>query len=125
MKKKNIFFLLPVFIYGGAGQSIKRIILNLNKNKYKINVICLGRCDYKKELKKKSVKIYEINKKKLILSIGKIKQILQKNEKEEKILISNIHYTNVLSLLFFRKIKNLKIIVNERTAIKELDIYLT
>jgi len=123
MKKKNIFFLLPVFIYGGAGQSIKRIILNLNKNKYKINVICLGRCDYKKELKKKSVKIYEINKKKLILSIGKIKQILQKNEKEEKILISNIHYTNVLSLLFFRKIKNLKIIVNERTAIKELDIY--
>tara|TARA_Y100001970_G_C14132447_1_gene802456 strand:- start:205 stop:1290 length:1086 start_codon:yes stop_codon:yes gene_type:complete len=123
MGKKNIFFLLPVFIYGGAGQSIKRIITNLNKKKYKINVICLGKCAYKKELEKKSVKIYQINKKKLILSIGEIKKILEKNEDEKKILISNIHYTNVLSLLFFRKIKNLKIIVNERTAIKELDIY--
>ena len=123
MGKKNIFFLLPVFIYGGAGQSIKRIITSLNKSKYKINVICLGRCDYKNELKKKSVKIYEIKRKKLILSIGEIKKILEKNEDEEKILISNIHYTNVLSLLFFRNIKNLKIVVNERTAIKELDIY--
>ena len=56
-------------------------------------------------------------------AISSIRKILSKNSFNEKILISNIHYANVLSLIFFSKIENLKIIVNERTAIKELDIY--
>ena len=62
--KKNIFFLLPVFTYG-AGQSIKRIILDLNHKKYNKNIICLGKCQFKKELLKKKVKVYELNHKKL------------------------------------------------------------
>ena len=33
--KKDIFFLLPVFAYG-AGQSIKRIILELNNKKLRV-----------------------------------------------------------------------------------------
>ena len=52
-----------------------------------------------------------------------INKILSENKKKEKILISNIHYTNVLSLIFLSKIEKLKIIVTERTALKELDIY--
>ena len=120
--KKNIFFLLPVFTYG-AGQSIKRIILDLDYKKYNKSIICLGKCQFKKELLKKKVKVYELNHKKLIFAIWDIKKILKNNKINNKILISNIHYTNVLSLLFFSKIKELKIIVTERTAIKELDIY--
>jgi len=120
--KKNIFFLLPVFTYG-AGQSIKRIILNLDYNKYNKNIICLGKCKFKKELLNKKIKVYELNHTKLIFAIQDIKKILKDNKISKKILISNIHYTNVLSLLFFSKIKELKIIVTERTAIKELDIY--
>jgi glycosyltransferase involved in cell wall biosynthesis len=120
--KKNIFFLLPVFTYG-AGQSIKRIILDLDYKKYNRNIICLGKCQFKEDLLKKKVKIYELNHKKLIFAIWAIKKILQDNKINQKILVSNIHYTNVLSLLFFSKIKKLKIIVTERTAIKELNIY--
>ncbi len=120
--KKDIFFLLPVFTYG-AGQSIKRIIIGLDNKKYNKSIICLGKCQFKKELEKKSIKVYEINKNKLIFAISNIKNILLKNKSSRKILISNIHYTNVLSLIFFSKIKNLKIIVSERTPIKELSIY--
>jgi len=120
--KKDIFFLLPVFTYG-AGQSIKRIILELNDKKYNKNIICLGKCQFKKELKNKKIKIFELNYSKLIFAMSHIKKIINKSEYSHKILISNIHYTNVLSLLFLSKIKKLKIIVSERTAIKELDIY--
>ena len=120
--KKNIFFLLPVFTYG-AGQSIKRIILELDNQKYNKNIICLGKCQFKKELKKNNIKVFELNHKKLIFAMKDIKNILKRTENSQKILISNIHYTNVLSLVFLSKIKGLKIIVSERTAIKELDIY--
>ena len=120
--KKDIFFLLPVFAYG-AGQSIKRIILELNNQKYTKNIICLGKCQYKNELKKANIKVYELKNSKLIFAMKNINKILSENKKKEKILISNIHYTNVLSLIFLSKIEKLKIIVTERTALKELDIY--
>ena len=120
--KKDIFFLLPVFTYG-AGQSIKRIILELNNKKYIKNVICLGQCQYKSELKRANIKVYELKNSRLIFAMKNINKILSKNKKREKILISNIHYTNVLSLMFLSKIKKLKIIVTERTALKELEIY--
>ena len=53
--KKDIYFLLPVFTYG-AGQSIKRIVVGLDKQKYNKNIICLGKCQFKDELIKKGVK---------------------------------------------------------------------
>ena len=42
----------------------------------------------------------------------------------KNIFISNIHYSNVLSIIFLRNIKNLKIILFERTSLKELDIFI-
>ena len=120
--KKDIFFLLPVFTYG-AGQSIKRIILELNDKKYNKNIICLGKCQFKKELEVKKIKVIELNHQKLIFAMKEIKNILSKSKFNKKILISNIHYTNVLSLIFLKSVHNLKIVVSERTAIKELDIY--
>jgi glycosyltransferase involved in cell wall biosynthesis len=120
--KKNIFFLLPVFTYG-AGQSIKRIILELDSRKYSKSIICLGKCQYKDELKNRNIKIFELNYSKLIFAMKDIANILKKDEGIQKILISNIHYTNILSLVFLSKIEKLKIIITERTALKELDIY--
>jgi len=120
--KKDIFFLLPVFTYG-AGQSIKRIIIELDNKRYNKNIICLGKCQFKKELKKNKIRVFELNYNKLIFAMKDIKNILKRSVNTQKILISNIHYTNVLSLVFLSRIKGLKIIVSERTAIKELDIY--
>ena len=106
--KKDIFFLLPVFTYG-AGQSIKRIIIELDNKKYNKHIICLGKCQFKKELKIKKVKIFELNQSKLIFAMKDIKDILKRSESSQKILISNIHYTNVLSLMFLSRINGLKI----------------
>ena len=111
--KKEIFFLLPVFTYG-AGQSIKRIILNLDDKKYHKNIICLGKCQYKNELKNKKIKIFELNHSKLVFAMNDIKSILNKNKNINKILISNIHYTNILSLIFLSKIEKLLYLKEQR-----------
>ena len=37
----NLIFFLPTFIYGGAGNSIYRLCKNLDKRKYKIDIISL------------------------------------------------------------------------------------
>jgi glycosyltransferase involved in cell wall biosynthesis len=42
---------------------------------------------------------------------------------KKNIFISNIHYTNVLSLIFLRNLNNLKIVLVERTPLMELSIY--
>jgi glycosyltransferase involved in cell wall biosynthesis len=42
---------------------------------------------------------------------------------QKNIFVSNIHYTNILSLIFLRNLENLKIVLVERTPIMELSIY--
>ena len=62
---------------------------------------------------------------KLFFVFLKLKKILNEQSKDFKknIFISNIHYSNVLSIIFLKKIKSLKLILFERTSVKELDIY--
>ena len=50
--KINLIFFLPSFIKGGAAFSIYKLCKNLNKNLYKIHILCLGKCEIKNELKK-------------------------------------------------------------------------
>ena len=121
--KKKIFFLLPVFSFGGAGQSILRISSCLNKKNYSVCIISLGKCFYKKNFEENKIKVFEIKKKKILLAVNVIRNIINNDKSKKKILISNIHYTNVISLIFLRDLKDLKIIVSERTSIKELFIY--
>ena len=45
----NLIFFLPTFSYGGAGNSVFRLCKSLDKKKYNINIISIGKCDYKKE----------------------------------------------------------------------------
>jgi glycosyltransferase involved in cell wall biosynthesis len=85
----------------------------------------LNKFSYLNEIKNTNIRVFVIKRNKIIFSIFKIKKrilkIIKKNSKN--ILISNINYTNVISVLFFRKINILKIILVERTPLKELDIY--
>jgi glycosyltransferase involved in cell wall biosynthesis len=55
-----------------------------------------------------------------VLSITKF--LISKKYKKN-IFMSNIHYTNVLSLIFLRNLNNLKIVLVERTPLMELSIY--
>ena len=124
--KINLIFFLSKFTYGGAGLSIFKLCKILPKNKYHINIICLNNCSHKSEFKRLNIKVFDLKYKRTLFAMPKvytiINNILRKKYKKN-ILISNIHYTNILSIMFLRLIKNLKIILVERTPLEELNIY--
>ena len=126
--KINLFFFISQFNFGGAGNAIFNFLENLDNKKYNLHIIFLGHSDYEKILPK-YVKSYRLNIKsnfsKTFFSFFLIKKILLQKKLiyQKKIFISNIHYSNVLSIIFLREIKNLKIVLFERTSLKELDIF--
>lgn len=123
--KINLIFFLSDFTLGGAGNSILRLCEHFSKNSlYTVSVISLGHNPYKSKFKK-NIKFIELKKQRLISSIftlyREIKNILDFHSKN--ILISNIHYNNVVSIALFRRVKYLKIVLVERTPLEELDIF--
>ena len=129
MKNKiNIFFFISKFNFGGAGNAVYTFLRNLNPKKFHINIIFLGNSQYKNILPK-HVKYHQINNKikmfQTFFCFFKIRKLISKETRNFKknIFISNIHYSNVLTIFFLRKINDLKIILFERTSIKELDIF--
>ncbi len=122
-KKKDIIFFLPNFGAGGAGQSIVKICNGLNRSKFRPSIFCLGNCYYKNSLKR-DTKIFEINIRKTLFSFFKIIKILENNfNKKNTIFISNMNYANALSCIFIKILSNYKLILIERTPLKELDTY--
>ena len=125
MIKKNLIFFISDFSYGGAGNSISKLCLKLPVNQFEISIICIGKSPYSNILRKRGINVYELKKKKLIFSIFElnklIKNIFKKNLKN--ILISNIHYNNIILLLLSKKIGGFKVILVERTPLEELDIF--
>jgi len=123
LKKKTFIFFLPNFLQGGAAESTTKLIIYLSKKKHLCFLICLGRCFYRKILEKNNIRIYEINSKKSIFAMFKIKAIVKKivSKNLNTLIISNINYANVLTIIFLRSLKNLKIIIYERTPIQELN----
>ena len=104
--KINLIFLCANFEKGGAGNSIIRLCQKLNRKKYIISIICLNKFSYLDEIKNTNIKIFKIHKNKIIFSIFVIKKIILNimNKNIKNILVSNINYTNVISVLFLRKI---------------------
>ena len=122
--KINLVIFLSEFNLGGAGNSIFKLCKNLSKEKFNINILCLNKCFYKSELKKLGVNVYEISSKKTILAMPKVKKITEKiiNNGSKSIFVSNIYYSNILSIIFLRSL-NMKIVLIERTPFEELFIY--
>ena len=126
--KINIFFFISNFGLGGAGNAILNFLNKLNKKKYNIHMIYLGKSVYKKYFPN-YVKVIQIENSffffKTFFSFFKIKKIISEKIKYNKnnLFISNIHYSNILSIIFLRNLNNLKIFLFERTSLKELDIY--
>ncbi len=126
--KINIFFFISNFNFGGAGNAVLNFLKKLNKNKFNVNIIFLGKSDYLNHIPK-NIKIYQINSNffffKTLFCFFKIRKILKKEVliNKKNVFISNIHYSNILSIIFLRKISYLKIFLFERTSLKELDIY--
>ncbi len=120
--KKKIFFFLPNFKSGGAGKSIYNLCKYLNKKKYDLFIISLGKNSYNKQLKKYCVKIFELDVKKTFLAFSHIIKILKANSSKDMLFISNINYANVLSIFFLKILNSYKVALIERTPLAELDI---
>ena len=119
----NLIFFLPTFIYGGAGNSIYRLCKNLDKRKYKISIISIGKCDYKNKLDKFCENIYEIKTKRAIFSIFKIRNITLKIYSEnptKTIFVSGHHYANIISVIALKRYKYVKTVLVERRDIEDL-----
>ena len=111
---------------GGAGNSIFRLCKGLKKKKYNISIICLKNCSYDKEFKKIDINVHKIKSNKTFFAMPKVLEItksLISKKYQKNIFVSNIHYTNILSLIFLRNLENLKIVLVERTPVMELSIY--
>jgi len=123
-KQKNIFFFLPNFLIGGAGNSVTNICKIIASKNYDITVFSIGKNMYKKELFELKIHVIELEQKKTIFAIFEIIKYLNVKFKNKKIIfVSNINYANVLSCIFIKKIKKLKLVLIERTPIQELQIY--
>jgi len=124
--KINLIIFLSRFGVGGAGNSIFRLCKGLPKKKFNISIICLKNCPYDREFRKIGIKVYKINSNKTFFAMSKvlnITKLLICKKYKKNIFISNIHYTNILSLIFLRNLNNLKIVLVERTPLMELSIY--
>ncbi len=123
-KQRQIYFFLPNFSTGGAGNSIFNICKSINRANRSLNVISIGKNHYKKKFKDIGVRVIELKNKRTITGIIKIFFILNKISKNKEIIfISNINYANVLSTIFLKNINNLKLILIERTPFQELEFY--
>ena len=123
-KQRHIYFFLPNFSIGGAGNSILNICKSLVNKEDTIKVISIGKNSYKNALHSLGIQTIEIRSKRAIIAIFKIYYYLKKTSTNKKIIfVSNINYANVLSCLILKRLKNLKLILIERTPFQELEIY--
>ena len=122
--KINLIIFISEFNLGGAGNSIFKLCKNLPKSNFNITVICLNKCYYKSVLLKHGIKVFEINSSKTIYGMFKVKYLVKKliKSNQKNIFLSNIYYSNILSILFLRSLK-IKIVLVERTPFQELFIY--
>ena len=124
-KQRHIYFFLPNFSVGGAGNSILNICKSIKNKKDKIIIISQGKNAYKSKFRKLGIKLIELKEQKAIFAIIKIYKLLNnenKNKNCKQIFVSNINYANVLSSIFIKNIKNIKLILIERTPFQELEI---
>jgi len=124
--KINLIFFLPTFTFGGDSNSIYRLCSKLDKKKYNIFIISIGKCYYKQKLKKYCRHIFELKTNRALFSIFMLRNIVSniyKNFPQKTIFVSNHHYANIISLIALKSYKHIKIVLVDRTDLKELIRY--
>ena len=123
--KIRLFCLLSNFSLGGAGNSVFRLISNLNQEDYKIYVISIGKCPYKSLNKNSNIIFFQLKSSGILSSFFKVYRILKtfKCNNSKNIFLSNIHYNNIISIFLTKLFRDVKVILVERTPVEELKIY--
>ena len=96
----------------------------MNDKKYEIDFLSLNTPLIKKKILKK-IKYIRIKSSRTLFSFSQIINYIKNDEKDyaKKIFISNQNFANILSVIFLRKIKNVKIVLLERNHIDEFKYY--
>jgi len=126
INKQRVIFFLPVFSLGGASESIVKLSKFLSDQNYSISLISIGKNDYKNYLKKIGCEVYEIKDSRALFSIFALRKLIKEDLKKKyfkTILISNIHYANIISFISCFKLNGIKTIFTERSSLSELTIY--
>lgn len=123
-KKIKIYVFHPYSGKGGADLSISRLINGLSYKKYEIDFLSLNTPQIKKKIFKK-IKFVKINSYRTLFSFIKIINHIKKDKKDyqKKIFISNQYFANILSVIFLKHIKDIKIVLLERNHIDEFKYY--
>ena len=108
---KKVLFVIPTLQGGGAENVISKLVLNLDKNKYKVSVVVF---DLSKQiyLKQKNIKILNLGSKKINLGIFSFLKLIK--IKNQDLIISTVSHLNLyISILKMFFPKNTKVIVRE------------
>ena len=123
-KKIKIYIFHPYSGKGGADLSISRLINGLNPKKYEIDFLSLNNPIIKKKIFKK-ITYKKIYSSRTLFSFSQIIQHISNDKKnyKKKIFISNQYFANVLSLIFLKKVDDIKIVLLERNHLDEFKYF--
>ncbi len=123
MKKIKLIIYHPYSYLGGADTSLKRLLSNLDSNKYSLTFISLQKSVLEKELKSK-IEFINLKCSRALFSILKLRSIIKEYEYSEKfqkiILFSNQNFGNIISFFSLIGLQNIKKIFIDRNHLDEL-----
>ena len=118
--KIKLVFFHPYSYLGGADNSLRRLIENLNLNDFSITFLSLNK-SYLQNILDKKIEFKQLKAKRTLFAISEIKEILnslKKNKKFKKIiLISNQNFANIISFFSLINLKHIKKIFIDRNQI--------
>ena len=119
-KKTKIFFFNPYPAIGGVNTVIKKFINSLDLRYYNVEYLTLKKCKYKFN---EDITFTNLNRNSVLLSYLKIIRLLLKDKNEKKIFFSLQYFTNIWTVLFLKRIKQVKIFLYEVNHLDELNNY--
>ena len=124
MKKIKLIIFHPYSYIGGADNSLKRLIEQLDTRLFSITFISLNESFLKKYLKKK-VKFIKIKSNRAVFAINKFRKIVKKfylSKNFSKVIIfSNQNFANIITSFSLINLNNVKKIFIDRNHLDELD----
>ena len=122
--KIKLVFFHPYSHLGGADNSLRRLIENLDLNKFSITFISLNK-SYLKNILGKKVIFIRIKASRTLFSILKLREIVKNYEKDNNfkkvIVISNQNYANLAVSFSVKSSKKIKTIYVDRNHLDELN----
>ena len=125
-KKIKLVFFHPYSYLGGADNSLRRLIENLDLKKYSITFLSLNKSYLRKILNKK-IEFKQLKANRTLFVVSEVKKILNifsRNKNYKKIiLISNQNFANIIASFCVEENTQIKTIFIDRNHLDELSFY--